>query len=389
MRAAGALGADMTPRRASVVALGTVLMLALAGWLPGGAASLSAEKLPSALTNQEFWKLATDFSEPDGTFHSENLVSNEARFQSIVPNLVKAATAGRAYVGVGSEQNFTYIAATKPAVAFIVDIRRGNLDLHLLYKAFFELSVDRAEFISRVFARPRPAGLGPNATAAELFSAYAKVAPSQTFYDQNLKAAETQLVTKHGFALSAGDKDGLAFVYNAWFKDGPNIHYELNGQGGARGGGRGGPGGFPTYADLMTATDEAGVNRSYLGSEASFKFLKDLETRNMVVPVVGNFGGPKALRAVASYLKQKELVVSTFYASNVEQYLRQDGIWDNFCASVATMPLDQTSTFVHSARAGFGGQPGFGGRGFRGGGPGGGFDLEVVPIEPQIAACKR
>lgn len=374
------MGTLPTRRRLFLALAGSILAVALIGLPAGLGARLSAQKLPARLTDQEFWKLATDFSESDGTFHSENLVSNEIRFQSLIPRLVTAAVPGRAYVGVGSEQNFTYIAATKPIVAFIVDIRRGNLDLHLVYKALFEMSTDRADFVSRVFSRPRPAGLGATSSASEIFAAFAKTAPSQTLYAQNLKAIEAQLVTKHGFGLSSGDRGGLAFVFNAWFQDGPDIRYQLNG-GGARGGGRGGGGGgLPTYADLMTATDDAGKPHSFLASEASFAFLKDLETRNMIVPVVGNFGGPKALRAVATYLKQKDMTVSTFYASNVEQYLRQDGIWDTFCANVATMPLDKTSTLIRSVRGGFQGQPAVNTGGAA-------FALDVSPLAPQVVAC--
>jgi hypothetical protein len=107
-----------------------------------------------------------------------------------------------------------------------------------------------------------------------------------------------------------------------------------------------------------------------------------METRNLIVPVVGNFGGPKALRAVADYLKQHETVVSAFYVSNVEQYLQQDGLWNNFCASAATFPVDRSSVFIRSARGGFGGRA----RGF-GGPTGGGFALELVPITPEVAAC--
>src|SRR6185503_19098095 len=111
--------------------------------------------------------------------------------------------------------------------------------------------------------------------------------------------------------------------YSSWFKYGPDIHYELNG---------GGPGlrlrgrndNFPTYADLMMATDDQGKSRSYLATEEAFKFVKDLETRNLIIPVVGNFAGPKALRAVGAYLKQQGATVSAFYVSNVEQYLRED-----------------------------------------------------------------
>ena len=62
---------------------------------------------------------------------------------TIVPALVRSAVPGRSYVGVGSEQNFTYIVAIRPVIAFVIDIRRGNLDLHLIYKVLFELSADR------------------------------------------------------------------------------------------------------------------------------------------------------------------------------------------------------------------------------------------------------
>lgn len=368
----------MTRRRLVLIFAGLTTAIAL-GWLPLGIdAQSAAQAPPTRLTDREFWRLVSDFSEPDGTFHSENLVSNEVRFQSIVPRLLQTAVPGRAYVGVGSEQNFTYIAAVRPAQAFIVDIRRGNLDLHLVYKVLFELSATRAEFVSRLFSRPQPSGLGPASSAAEIFAAYATVAPTEGLYVQNLRAIETHLVTTHKFALSSGDREGISFVYHAWFTEGPDIRYALTT--GRSGRGRGGPGGFPTYADLMTATDDAGRPRSYLATEDAFRFLKDLQTRNMIVPVVGNFGGPKALRAVATYLKQHQRTVSVFYASNVEQYLQQDGLWGNFCSSVATMPVDTTSTFIRSARGGFGGQA-------RGAGGPGGFSLDLVPIAPEVANC--
>jgi hypothetical protein len=131
----------------------------------------------------------------------------------------------------------------------------------------------------------------------------------------------------------------------------------------------------------MTATDDNGVNRSYLASEENFRFIRDLHTRNLIVPVVGNFGGPKALRAVAGYLTQHGMVVSTFYASNVEQYLQRDGLWSAFCGNAATLPVDARSVMIRSTRGGFGG--------FSRGLPGGGFRLELVSIAPEMAACAR
>ena len=312
---------------------------------------VAAASLPARLSDQEFWRLTSDFSEPDGSFRSDNLLSNESGFQNVIPELTRTAKPGRVYMGVGPEQNFTYIVATKPAMVFIVDIRRGNLDLQLLYKALFELSADRAEFVSRLFALKQPDGLTAKSSVDEIFGAFRNGATSDAMFNTNLQAVNDQLVKKHGFALSTDDLRGIAYVYHAFYLYGPKLQYSSTASFG---------GGFqPNYADLMTATDGNGVERSYLASEDNFQFMKDLERRNMLVPVVGNFGGPKALRAVGRYLKEKDATVSAFYLSNVEQYLRQDGIWGNFCASVASLPLDETSTFIRSVRAG-NTAPGFG-----------------------------
>ena len=314
----------------------------------------AAQSLPSRLSDQEFWKLVTDLSEPDGTFRSDNLLSNEVWLQYVIPELLKTAKTGRVYMGVGPEQIFTYMTAMKPSMAFIVDIRRGNLDLHLVYKALFEMSADRADFVSRLFSRKRPAGLTDRSTAEEIFGAFASVEKSEALYNDNLKAIQNHLAGKHGFALSDIDRAGVEYVYNAFSTFGPQIQYASTGAG-FIGGGR-----QPTYSDLMTATDGDDVSRSFLASEANFRFLKEFETKNLLVPVVGNFAGQKAIRAVGRYLREKNAIVSAFYLSNVEQYLRQDGIWNQFCANVATLPLDDTSTFIRSVRRSGSGAPGFG-----------------------------
>jgi hypothetical protein len=347
-------------KRSFLLFLSSFLALALLSSSANCAGSTAA-KLPSKLANNDFWKLVSDFSEPSGTFHSENLVSNEAQYQGIIPDLEKIVKPGQVYMGVGPEQNFTYMAATKPAMAFIIDIRRGNLDVHLMYKALFELSADRAEFVSRLFSRKRPEGLSADSTAEDIFAAYKKVTSDKALYQQNLQAIENHLVKTHGFALTQGDLAGIEFAYSSFFASGPNIEYQLtNGWGSTRSrrafgismSTGTGMGGHPSYADLMTTTDENGKQHSFLSTEERFRFIKDLETRNMVVPLVGNFAGPKAIRAVGSYLKQKGAIVSTFYMSNVEQYLTQDTQSMDFCHNVATLPLDSTSTLIRSVRGG-------------------------------------
>src|SRR5215468_7342041 len=119
---------------------------------------LAMDTLPTALTDQAFWKMITDFSEPGGTFAFEMFMSNEVTFQDILPDLLNRVPPGGVYLGVAPEQNFTYIAALRPKMAFVIDIRRENMVEHLMYKALFEMSPTRSEFLSRLFSRPMAVG---------------------------------------------------------------------------------------------------------------------------------------------------------------------------------------------------------------------------------------
>ena len=107
-----------------------------------------------SLTDREFWQFFTSMSEAGGTFAAENFVSNEKTYQYVVPTLQKTLTPGGVYLGVGPEQNFTYIVNLAPKLAVIFDIRRENALLHLMYKALIELSPTRAELVARLFSRP-------------------------------------------------------------------------------------------------------------------------------------------------------------------------------------------------------------------------------------------
>jgi hypothetical protein len=322
--------------RRFLFAVGLALMIGAPFAMPRPAAR---EDLPSRLSDRDFWRLAVDSSEADGYFRSDNLTSNELLFQRVIPDLLRRSKPGGVYLGVGPEQNFTYMAALRPAMAIIFDIRRGNMLVQLMYKAIFELAKDRADFVSMLFSRRRPAGLDAESTAADLFAAFAAVPGDEGLYARNLAAIEERLTKTRGLALASKDIEGLEYAYHAFLSRGYSVRFS------------------PTYADLMVATDGDGRQRSYLASEASFVFLKDLESKNLVVPVVGDFSGPKAIRSVAAYLKARGATVTAFYLSNVEQYLYQDGKWNAFCRNVATLPLTPSSTFIRSqsGRVGFGG----------------------------------
>jgi hypothetical protein len=341
------------PQRAAAVWIGG-LILALTASLalaPAPVRPVEVEPtLPHRLSDQEFWRLSNELSEPGGYFRSENLVSNEHTFQYVIPALKRRVRPGGVYLGVAPDQNFTYIVATAPRMAFIVDVRRGNLLQHLMYKAIFEISADRAEFVSRLFSKPRPAGATGALGAAELFALFQPVATSEHLYRQNVRLIRDQLTRRHGFTLSPDDLDQIESIYFAFFWDGPSLRYSTRPGFGGRSFGNS----FPTYEELMVQTDGEGVPHGYLASEANFRWLKGMQERNLIVPVVGDFAGPKALRSVGRYLRTHQASVSVYYVSNVEQYLFQDGLFDAFARNVATLPLDETSTFIRSVSRRFG-----------------------------------
>ena len=309
----------------------------------------AAEEFPSQLSDEAFWRLITDFSEPGGFFRSDNFISNETLFQHVVNRLKENTKPGGVYLGVGPEQNFTYIVALKPRMAFIVDIRRQNMLEHLMYKALIELSSARADFLSRLFSRPGPENLNTESTPEELFEAFREIRPDRETFYSNFAAIKKQLEERHGFKLSQEDESSIQYVLRAFYVGGPNLTYvgPVNPR-------FGGQNRMPSYADLMMQDDGEGQNHSYLSTEENFRTLKDLENRNLIIPLIGDFAGAKAIRAVGAYLKERDAVVTAFYLSNVEQYLfQQNDDWSRFYGNVATLPIDPSASFIRSVFNGY------------------------------------
>ena len=336
----------LTTRRSQVAA-----SLAVIAMFGGVSLTLGSRvmppSIPARISDEAFWRMVSDYSEPGGFFRSDNFVSNEITFQWVLPELEKTMKVGGVYLGVGPDQNFTYIVGLKPSIAFIVDIRRQNMLHHLLYKSLIEMSPDRADFLSRLFSRPRPAGLDPNAGPAALFQAYANAAPDSALFARNLAAVKDQLVGKHRFGLTSDDLRTIEYVYTAFFAAGPDLTYSFTMPG------RGSSMMFygrrmPTYAELQMENDGEGVQRGYLASEANYRVLRDLERNNLIVPLVGDFAGDRALRSVGKYVRDNGATITAFYTSNVEQYLFQSDDWRRFFSNVSTLPVDTSSTFIRA-----------------------------------------
>ena len=337
-------------RRGAAVTLSVLLLAALvSGSLVSGSRAprgggVDGDSIPERISDVEFWRLVTTMSEPAGYFRSDNLVSNELTFQHVIPALLDRLGTGGVYLGVGPDQNFSYLVALRPRIAFIVDIRRGNLQQHLLYKALIELSNDRADFLSSLFSRARPPTVGAESSAGALLTAFESMPADTNRLRATIAAVRQRLVDGRGFALGEEDLAGMEYVLQAFLLDGAALTYSF---------GRGmrgyGMRGMPSYGELLVATDAEGSPRGYLSSEEQFAVLKDLEERNLIVPLVGDFAGAKTLREVGRYLAARSATVSAIYTSNVEQYLFQgDEGWRRYYGNVAALPLDERSVFVRA-----------------------------------------
>jgi hypothetical protein len=292
-----------------------------------------------SLTDQEFRSLITTMSERGGTFLTDNILSNEIAMQDVLPELERVHRG--AYVGVGPEQNLTYITALKPSMAFVVDLQRANLLLHLMYKALIELSTNRSDFLSRLFARPRPTAVGSDTPAAAMLDAYAAVPMSEPLEVATQQEMFDRLTRVHGIALDQADRQRMAKTYRALATGGPNLRGEF-------GSTLSMPSWVPSYAEMLSQTAPDGRTRSFLGSEANFATLKSYETRNLIVPLVGDFSGDKTLHAVGDYLRRRGMKVGTFYASNVEDYLFRSHAWKRFFRNLESLPLDDNATLIRT-----------------------------------------
>src|SRR5215467_4445683 len=223
-----------------IAAVGIVMCLVLGILVP-----LRGEGPLPAISDSAFWEMITGFSEEGGTFRYENLLSNETSYQRIIPAL-KRVVRGDAYIGVGPEQNFTYIAAIEPKISFILDIRRQNMLELLMYKGLFELSNNRIDFVARLFSRQQPEGLNADSSPQELFQSYSAEACNRQLLDHTLHKVTDRLTVRHGFTLTEDDRKTIQHVLETFCTAGPQIDY-----------------GFvnppstltaPNYAELMSAT---------------------------------------------------------------------------------------------------------------------------------------
>jgi hypothetical protein len=280
-------------------------------------------------------------SEPAGYFDTDNLISNERSYLDVVPDLKKRGIRGGAYIGVGPDQNFSYIAAVRPDVAFIVDVRRDNLLLHLLFKSLFALARTRVEYLALLLGRAVPADVDNWRSASlDRIVGHVEGAALDARAISALRARVNEAIAKSGVPLSREDLATIDRFHRRFIEAGVGLRFESTG--------RPPQSHYPTYRDLLLATDALGERSNYLASEEPFQFVKTLEERDLVVPIVGDLSGPRALAAIGTRLRQRGQRLSAFYASNVEFYLFGDARFDRFVNNLGAIPRAGNGVIIRS-----------------------------------------
>jgi hypothetical protein len=324
-----------------------LLYLILAVILIGAATAPAAAVESHGLSPSEFVRMIRDFSEEGGYFLSDNFTSSEDSYLTIVDKMKELGATGGAYIGVGPEQNFTYIAKVRPRIAFIVDIRRQAMIQHLMYKAIFQLSPTRAHFISRLLCRPIPAGKETlaNDSLDEILRFFAGIPGDDKTYKENLAAIRRTIQEEYQFSLSAEDQAGLEYIYKNFRTWGFDVGFDT----GMRR--RRGFRGSPNLRELLAKRDLSGKQGNFLASLEDYDFVRGMQRKNLIIPVVGDFAGKKALAAVGAYLRKRNLTVSVFYVSNVEMVLLDWGSieqFNDFVNNVKKLPANDRTLLIRS-----------------------------------------
>ena len=295
----------------------------------------------SAPQTASFASTIATLSERGGYFDTDNLISNERSYLQIIPDLRRLSIHGGAYIGVGPDQNFSYISEVKPTIAFIIDVRRDKLLLHLLFKALFELSETRIEYLAQLTGRPLPPALsGWRQAPIDRLVGYFDKTPASAEAAESRKRRIDEALRRTGVPLSAEDLAKIAAFHRRFIDDGLTLRFNSTG--------RPPQPYYPTYRDLLLETDAAGNQASYLASEEAYQFIKSLQAHDRIVPVVGDISGPSALQAIGRAIGARGERLSAFYVSNVEFYLFGQGAYPRFITNLRAIPRNKTAVLIRS-----------------------------------------
>jgi hypothetical protein len=323
--------------RTRAVLAGLAVALALAACAPQPQPTQQPNVDPQ---QPDFAALYQRLSEQGGYFDSDNLISNETSYLHALDALREYQVHGGAYIGVGPDQNFSYIAEIRPALAFMIDVRRDNMLQHLIFRSLFQRSRNRMEFLAGLIgASVRDVDKWTGRPIEEILAVLDTARRTRRDFD---RVAPVVLgdAQRSGMPLGQDDLATMERFHREFYDMGLEIRYTSKNRPPRLG--------YPTLRQLILERDRRGELGSYLATEERWRFVQEMQKTNRVLLVTGDLSGAHALREIGNYLRERGIPVTAFYTSNVEQYLFQFGTFPDFAANTLTLPFDSNAVIIRS-----------------------------------------
>jgi len=291
------------------------------------------------LSCAEWRQLCHELSEWSGYFFSDNIVSNESSFLQPATALT-AIPPGLAYLGVGPEQTFSYLAIVKPSLAFVIDLRRDNFRLHLLYKALFALAETRAQWLAMLLGRPYGANTvgDSGASLSELIGALQRSTPTGAAFRRAHDRVVSQLAAL-AMLTGSSDRRALARLHRRFFDEQLDITFQLR---------RPSRQSYPSLRTLLLSRSADGKHGGFLASRASYSWVRAMQLENRVIPLVGDLTGHHTLVGIGAQLRRRQLPLGLVYLSNAEQYVFDERRWNRWLSNAAQLPIAEQGLLLRS-----------------------------------------
>jgi hypothetical protein len=221
----------------------------------------------------------------------------------------------------------------------MIDIRRDNMLMHLMFKALFQRSANRLEYLARWTGRTVPPDVRSwdNASIDSILARIDSLPVDTTGIETDSILAT---VRRYGVPLQLTDTSNIRRFHGEFTRQGLDLRFTSTGRAPRYY--------YPTLRQLILERDLEGTRAGYLATEAGWRIVKDLESRDRIIPVVGNLAEHQAFPAIGREVAARGERVSALYVSNVEMYLWRDGSFGTFAANAARLPRNANSVIIRS-----------------------------------------
>lgn len=268
----------------------------------------------------------------------EYLVSNETGYLDVVESLSRTTKPGSVYIGVGPDQNYTYIAATGAEFSFIIDQRAENQYLHFLFKAIFELASNRVSYLQLLFSRPLGIEIGKRSSLSQIVALIDRTDGCELLYRTNLSNI-VELIQIYQKAVPVLEIERIKEIYRNFFERSLDLTSRIlstTSHGTS----------YPTYREFLLRSRPTASN--FLDNDEYFQYVKAKHLKNQIVPITGDLSGDKTLSALSDFCRSRDLLVDTVYISNVDYRLVNANLLELLVRNLELLPRTKDCLLVRS-----------------------------------------